>query len=192
MKIVVSLNVNGTNMKQLKRGLVIIYTGEGKGKTTAAIGLAVRAAGYDKQVLIVQFVKSWFTGEIESLKKIPSIEFIQAGKGFYQILGDKISADEHKAAAAGALQVIKQHLAQKKYDVVILDESIGAVVGGLITEKDLLEIIKLKHVDTDIVFTGRHADKLPNLIKKADLVTEMTKIKHPYDEGYLAKKTIDF
>ncbi|MBU6389727.1 cob(I)yrinic acid a,c-diamide adenosyltransferase [Patescibacteria group bacterium] len=176
-----------------RKGLVIIYTGEGKGKTTAAIGLAVRAAGYKRRVAIVQFVKTWFTGEKAGFEGLADyVEFTQAGKGFYQILGDKLPPEEHRRAAAAAFELAKQKVESNQYGVVILDEIIGTVVGGLLPLETLLALIDRKPEDVDLVLTGRHADTLPGLIDRADLVTEMVKVKHPYDMGVIARKSIDY
>src|SRR6266498_5552897 len=92
-------------LRESDKGLVIVYTGEGKGKTTAAMGLALRAAGYGRRVLVIQFVKAWFTGEKGGFEYLPNVEFIQAGKGFYKILGDKLPETEHMEAAQEAFEL---------------------------------------------------------------------------------------
>jgi cob(I)alamin adenosyltransferase len=159
-------------LREADRGLVVVYTGNGKGKTTAAMGLALRAAGYGRRVLVIQFVKTWFTGEKGGFELIPNVEFIQAGKGFYKILGDKLPEGEHVEAAKAALDLAAAKVASGQYDVVVLDEIIGSVTGGLLPLEPVLE--------------------LPAILERADLVTEMVKVKHPYDSGILAKKTIDY
>lgn len=174
------------------KGLVVVYTGNGKGKTTAAMGLALRASGYGKKVLVVQFVKVWFTGEKGGFEHIPNVEFIQAGKGFYKILGDSLPETEHVDAAKMALELAEAKISSGEYDVVVLDEVIGAVTGGLLPLEALLELIDSKPPKLDLVLTGHRAKELPALIDRADLVTEMVKIKHPYDAGILAKKSIDY
>lgn len=173
-------------------GLIIIYTGEGKGKTTAAMGAALRAAGYGKKVCVIQFVKIWFTGELKGFEALPNVEFIQAGKGFYQIMGDREDPAEHKKAAEGALELAREKIMSDVYDVVVLDEIIGTMVGGLLSGEPVLELLKQKPERLDVVLTGRHAETIPGLVAMADTVTEMKKIKHPYDEGILAKEGIDF
>ena len=178
--------------KESDKGLVLIYTGDGKGKTTAAMGLALRAAGYGKKVLIIQFVKTWFTGEKAGFEHLPNVEFIQAGKGFYKILGDNLPEDEHVEAAGEALTLAQSKIMSEEYDVVVLDEIIGSVVGGLLPLESVLTLIDNKPEQLDLVLTGRHGKDLPTLMERADLVTEMVKIKHPYDSGILAKKTIDY
>jgi cob(I)alamin adenosyltransferase len=174
------------------RGLVVVYTGNGKGKTTAAMGLALRAAGYGKKVLVIQFVKAWFTGEKGGFAKLPNVEFIQAGKGFYKILGDKLPEDEHVEAAKAALDLAAAKIASGNYDVVVLDEVIGTVTGGLLPLEPLLDLIDTKPPQLDLVLTGHRATELPALLERADLATEMVKLKHPYDSGILARKSIDY
>jgi cob(I)alamin adenosyltransferase len=174
------------------KGLVIVYTGNGKGKTTAAMGLALRAAGYGKRVLVVQFVKVWFTGEKGGFEHLPNVEFIQAGKGFYKILGDKLPETEHVEAAKAALALAQEKIASGNYDVVVLDEIIGSVTGGLLPLEPVLALVDSKPPQLDLVLTGHKGKELPTLLERADLITEMVKIKHPYDSGILAKKTIDY
>ncbi|HSX01566.1 MAG TPA: cob(I)yrinic acid a,c-diamide adenosyltransferase [Candidatus Saccharimonas sp.] len=174
------------------RGLVIMYTGDGKGKTTAAMGLALRAAGYGKRVLVVQFVKVWFTGEKGGFEHLPNVDFVQAGKGFYKILGDKLPPEEHVAAAQAALEYAREQLHSGKYDVVVLDEIIGSVVGGLLQLDAVLELVDNKPLPVDLVLTGHKGFELPTLLERADLITEMRKVKHPFDNKMLARKTIDY
>ncbi len=169
--------------------MVIIYTGEGKGKTTAALGLTVRAAGYNKKILIVQFGKNSFSGELKSLKKL-KIKFIQGGKGFVKILGDKLPLSEHKKAALATFNILYNEIISGKWDVIIADEIIGASSSGLLPESLVIKLITAKFQDLDLVLTGHHASK--KLIKMADLVTEMIEVKHPFKIGKLAKKGIDF
>lgn len=173
-------------------GLVIVYTGEGKGKTTAAMGAALRAAGYEKKVCVIQFVKIWFTGELKGFEVLENVEFIQAGKGFYKIMNDTKAPEEHKKAAEGAMKLAKEKIMSDEFDVVVLDEVIGTVVGGLLPAEALMEVVKNKPERLDVILTGRHADQVPELIELADTVTEMRKVKHPYDEGILAKEGIDY
>jgi cob(I)alamin adenosyltransferase len=174
------------------RGLVVVYTGNGKGKTTAAMGLALRAAGYGKRVLVIQFVKTWFTGEKGGFEHVPNVEFIQAGKGFYKILGDKLPEDEHVQAAHTAMELANAKVASGNYDVVVLDEIIGSVTGGLLPLERVLELVDTKPPTLDLVLTGHRGKELPELLERADLITEMVKVKHPYDSGILAKKSIDY
>jgi cob(I)alamin adenosyltransferase len=179
-------------LRESEKGLVVVYTGDGKGKTTAAMGLALRAAGYGKRVLIIQFVKTWFTGEKGGFEFLPNVEFVQAGKGFYKILGDQLPADEHVEAAQEALELAQAMITSERYDVVVLDEIIGSITGGLLPLKAVLELVDTKPEQLDLVLTGHHGEELPELLERADLITEMKKIKHPYDKGIIAKKTIDY
>lgn len=173
------------------KGLVIVYTGEGKGKTTAALGLVLRAAGYKKQVLIVQFGKTWFSGEVGAVKKLGSlVKLVQGGKGFVKILGDKLPLDEHKKAALESFEKLYQETVSGKWDLVVADEIVGAVAAGLLTVGQVLQLIEDKPGSVDLVLTGHHAH--PRIIKKADLVTEMVSVKHPFQKGFLAKEGIDY
>lgn len=174
-----------------ENGLVIVYTGEGKGKTTAALGLALRAAGYGKKILIVQFGKNIFSGEIKALKKFdPQIKLIQGGNGFVGILGDKKLLEEHKKTAQETFEKLYQEMKSEKWDVVIADEIIGAISGKLLDVKLALNLIESKPNLVDLILTGRGASK--ELIDKADLVSEMKSIKHPFEKGIKAKKGIDY
>ncbi|EKD85156.1 MAG: hypothetical protein ACD_38C00075G0008 [uncultured bacterium] len=174
-----------------EKGLVIVYTGEGKGKTTAALGLVLRAVGYKRKCLIVQFGKMWFTGEVEGVKKLaPFVKFIQGGKGFVKILGDKLPLKEHKKAAQDTFNLLYKEVMSDKWDVVVADEVVGCIKAGLLTLTKILQLTRDKPQRLDLVLTGHHAPG--ELIKVADLVTEMREVKHPYQKGILAKKGVDF
>lgn len=174
-----------------EKGLVIIYTGEGKGKTTAALGLVLRAVGYKKKCLIVQFGKIWFTGELLGIKKLsPLVKIIQGGKGFVKILGDKLPLVEHKKAAQKTFDLLYSEMTSGKWDVVVADEIVGAVSSKLLPPSKAVKLIKDKPVGVDLILTGHHA--VEELINLADLATEMKEIKHPFQKGILAKKGIDF
>lgn len=174
-----------------EKGLVIVYTGEVKGKTTAALGLMLRAAGYNKKCLMVQFGKAWFTGEVVGIKKLgPNIKIIQGGKGFLDILGSKVSVSEHKKAALEAFKILYKEVTTGDWDIVVADEIIGAVSSKVLSLTKALQLISSKPATMDLVLTGHHAPK--KLIQMADLVTEMKEIKHPFQKGILAKKGLDF
>ena len=173
-----------------EKGLVILYTGEGKGKTTAALGLVLRAVGYKKKCLIVQFGKVWFTGELVGIKNLPGVKIIQGGKGFLGILGSKISKEDHKKAAKEAFDIIYKEVMSGKWDIVVADEIVGAVSSGILPIESCVKLIQDKPIWLDLILTGHHASK--KLIDMADLVTEMKEIKHPFQKGILAKKGIDF
>lgn len=177
--------------KDSEKGLVILYTGEGKGKTTAALGLVLRAVGHKRKCLIVQFGKIWFSGEIEGVEMLsPFVKFIQGGEGFVKILGDKLPLKEHKKTAKEAFDMLYNEVTKDVWDVVVVDEIVGAVSSGLLSASLVIKLIKNKPKKLDLVLTGHHASK--ELIEMADLVTEMKLIKHPFQKGVLAKKGIDF
>lgn len=173
-------------------GLVIVFTGDGKGKTTAALGICLRAVGHGLKSAIVQFIKgSWKYGELEAIKKLsPDIEIYQKGLGYVGIRGDKYDKSEHIKAASVALEFARELMLSGKYDILILDELNLAVSLKLLDVEDILKLIKQKPEKMDIVITGRNADE--RLIEKADLVTEMKEIKHPFKKGVVARKGIDY
>lgn len=173
------------------KGLIIVYTGNGKGKTTAALGMALRTVGWGGKVLIIQFIKAWKTGEHKAIEKyLKDITIIPAGSGFVGIMGDRKAKEEHQASAQKALQLAKKEIMSKNWPLVILDEINGAIEGKLVNLKDVLTLLASKPDEVTVVLTGREAK--PEIIEKADLVTEMNKIKHPFDSGILAKKGVDF
>lgn len=175
-----------------KNGLVIVYTGKGKGKTTAALGMALRAVGYSYKICMIQFIKgSWHYGEMTSSKRLePEFEITAVGRGFVGIMDDKTPVEEHKRIANEALHIAQEKIFSKKYDIVILDEVNYAVNLGLVKLDDVLELIRKKPKNVNLVLTGNYAkDKL---IELADLVTEMRDVKHPFKSGIRARKGIDF
>jgi len=176
----------------MENGLTIVYTGKGKGKTTAALGIVLRAVGYEKKVCMIQFIKgSWHYGEMTSSKKLePEFEMITIGKGFVGIIDDKTPKEDHKEIAKEAIKISNEKIQSGKYDIVILDEINYAVNLDLISVKDVLDLIKSKPQKVDLVLTGNYAKD--EVIEIADLVTEMKEIKHPFQRGIKAKKGIDF
>lgn len=174
-----------------RRGLMIVYTGNGKGKTTAALGMAVRATGYNWKILMVQFIKGdWVYGELEGYKKLePNLELIRMGKGFVGIMGDKKPRKEHEEAARKTLEYIREQL-DKDYDLIIMDEVNVAIKEKLITAEAVLEVVRSRPSYLHVVLTGRSA--APEIIEAADLVTEMTEIKHPFQQGILAQPGVDY
>ncbi len=170
------------------KGLIQVYTGDGKGKTTAALGLALRAAGRNMKVLIVQFMKKWDYGELHSVKLIPNItletfgtkEFIYKGKA------KKIDYEEtEKAFSFGA-----DGMQSGNYDIVIFDELNMALYYELLDLKEVIQKIKAKPDNIEVVITGRRAPE--EIIEIADLVTEMKEIKHPYQKGIEARRGIEY
>ena len=174
------------------RGLIIVYTGNGKGKTTAALGLALRASGYGMKTCMIQFIKgSWHYGEMDSSRMLePNFEMVAVGKGFVGIIDDKSPKEDHVDIAAEAIRISTERITSGRYDIVILDEINYAVKLGLITAGDVLRLMQAKPESVDLVLTGRDADA--KVIQAADLVTEMREIKHPFRNGIKAKKGIDF
>lgn len=184
--------MNQKKFQANKKSLVIVYTGNGKGKTTAALGMAVRACGYDWKVVILQFIKgSWTYGEEKGIQLLsPKVELKKLGKGFYKIMNDKLPEAEHKKAVEEALKISQECVQSGKYDLVILDEINVAVSVGLLKPEDVLDLIQTKAEKTHLVLTGRDAH--PKVIEASDLCTEMKEIKHPFQKGFLAQKGIDY
>ena len=175
-----------------KTGLVIVNTGDGKGKTTAALGTALRACGYGLKVVMIQFIKGpWKSGEqISAGRLAPEFELIKAGKGFYKIMGDRLPEEVHLKAAAEGFRLAEEKILQDGCDVLILDGINNAVSDGLLTLDQLLSLVDRKPRAMHLIITGRNAHE--SLIQRANMVTEMREIKHPYRQGILAQKGIDF
>lgn len=177
--------------QETTKGLVIVYTGEGKGKTTASLGLVLRAAGYKRKVLIVQFGKTWFTGELEGVKMLsPYVKLIQGGLGFVKIFDDHSKFSEHVKKATETFDYLYKEALSGNWDVVVADEIVGAISGKLLKHSQVAKLIKDKPEKLDLVLTGHHGK--PSLFKLADLVTEMIPIKHPFEKGFLAKPGVDY
>lgn len=171
----------------MTQGLLQVYTGDGKGKTTAAMGLALRAAGRGRRVFIAQFLKGQPTGELTALRRMDDcVRIEQFGTGHF--VQDEPTAEDCAAAAEG-LQAARSALTGGGYDVVILDEINVAVDLGLVTAEAVLELTVLRPEVVELVLTGRNAP--PCIVERADLVTEMRKIRHPYDRGVPARSGID-
>ena len=169
------------------KGYVQVYTGDGKGKTTAAFGLALRAAGAGLSVYIAQFVKGMKYYELDALEKLSDfITIKQYGRDCF-IFNDP--TDEDIKIAQEGLREVKDIMSSGKYNVIILDEANIATYYNLFSIEDLLELIRSKPEDVEIVITGRKAD--PEIIQAADLVTEMKEIKHYYQKGVQARDGIE-
>jgi len=173
-------------------GLVIVVTGHGKGKTTSALGIALRAAGHNMRVCIIEFMKGdMYSGEIDGIKKLsPNIELHLTGKGFCGIRGNPYPFKEHRANAQDAMKLAEQKMLSRNYDVLILDEINNAVKLKLVDLPQVIEIIENKPPLMHLVLTGRDAD--PEVIERADTVTEMREIKHAYRQGIEPQKGIDY
>jgi cob(I)alamin adenosyltransferase len=173
-------------------GLVIVYTGKGKGKTTAALGIVLRAVGHGYKVGMIQFIKGeWYYGELTSSRRLePEFELIAAGRGFVGIIDDDHPIEDHQKAAKDAIEIAKQKIASGNYDVMILDEINYAAKLNLISQQDILDVIAARPEKTSLVLTGNYVPEA--IMAEADLVTEMREIKHPFQRGVKAKKGIDF
>jgi cob(I)alamin adenosyltransferase len=174
------------------RGLVLVNTGDGKGKTTAALGTVLRAVGYGFRCLIVQFIKgSWMYGELKSIKRLePEVEFHRLGRGFVGIVDDNLPREEHEKAARDALAFAREGLASGRYRLVLLDEIFVAVTLRLISVQDVLSLLDARPPQTTLILTGRGAP--PEVIERADTVTEMREVKHAFRKGILAQRGVDY
>jgi cob(I)alamin adenosyltransferase len=181
-----------------KQSVVVVYTGEGKGKTSAGIGLLVRALGNRWQVAFIQFIKYWGVGEHVFIRDIQPIfkddlYFYKGGKGFYkagELSEQHISEEQHKQAALETYQTALKCATNGKFDLVICDEINNAVHDGLLTEKHMEALILNRSPNTSLCFTGRDFPK--SLLQHVDIATNMTKLKHHFDDKFLANKGIDF
>lgn len=180
-----------------RRGLVILYTGTGKGKTTASLGMALRALGHGWRVLVIQFFKGdWpvVFGELEMAKRLaPQFELLQLGEGFVQHMGDAKPLAEHQAAAQQALAMARERIGSGAYDLIVLDELLYAIdYAGvhLVTLEEVLALLDAKPPQLHLVLTGRNAPQA--LIDRADLVTDMREIKHPWQRKIPAQLGIDY
>lgn len=183
---------------ETKESIVLVYTGEGKGKTSAAVGLMARALGNRWKVAFVQFIKYWGVGEHAFIRDIlpvfkDDLFFYKGGKGFYDAgdLSEKgISEEQHKKAAQETYDIAYGLATSGEYNLVICDEINNAAHDGLITTDQLAKLITDKHHKTSLCLTGRDFPK--DLLGQVDIATNMTKIKHHFDDKFLANKGIDF
>ncbi len=168
------------------KGYIQVYTGDGKGKTTASLGLAIRAAGAGLKVFIVQFLKKGDYSEMKALSRFKNITIEQCGLG--KFVKGKPSEEDMAAGAAGYLKLC-EILKQNRHDMVIAEEANVAVMCNLFSEKALLELMDMKPENVELIITGRNAGQ--KVIEKADLVTEMREIKHYYKQGVKARVGIE-
>lgn len=181
-----------------KDSVVIVYTGEGKGKTTASLGLLVRALGNRSKVAFIQFIKYWGVSEHVFIRDIQSIYkdqlyFYKGGRGFYkagELSEQHVSDTQHQQAADQTYAEALKAVSSGDYDLVICDEINNAVHDGLVSEKQLGELIAKRSPKTSLCLTGRDFPK--KLLKDVDIATNMTKLRHHFDDKYLANKGIDF
>ena len=175
--------------KDSTRGLIAVFTGNGKGKTTAALGLAFRALGHEHRVCIIQFIKgSWKYGELEAATRFkPLLDFHVMGRGFTWKSDD---LEKDKAAAREAWEFAAQTIHENRHELVILDELTYLSHYQIIEEEEILAVLRDKPASMHIAITGRYASEA--LIQLADLVTEMREIKHPFQDGVKAQKGMEF
>jgi cob(I)alamin adenosyltransferase len=174
---------------KLETGLVQVYTGNGKGKTSAAFGLALRAVGRGLKVYVIQFIKGGFDyGELYMVDRLPNIKLKAFGRGRFII--EKPPEKKDVKLAEEALTLAEEVVENGEYDIVILDEINVALNLRLIAQERVLKLINNKPKHVELVLTGRYAP--PEIIEIADLVTEMREIKHPFNKGYQARKGIEY
>ena len=173
--------------------MIQIYCGDGKGKSTAAAGLALRCAGYGNKVLFVRFFKNDSSGELKGLKSMPEIELLSPQKsfGFYWNLSEQEKV-ELKQVCRDCLGEVEKKRKEEigGYKMLVLDEIMAVMKYEIITVNEMLEFLKRMPKDMEVVMTGRNPD--PRLVEAADYVSEIRKIKHPYDRGIGARKGIEF
>ena len=175
----------------MKKGQVHIYTGDGKGKTTAAMGLAFRASAYDKKIYILQFLKGRKTGERLSAKKFDNITFERANKSkkfFIQMTDEE--KKEQKQEIKKIWEKINGILKESDYEIIIFDEIMGAISNGMVEIEDVKKLIENKGEDKEFILTGRNAPE--ELIEMAGYVTEMKMIKHPFNNNVPARKGVEY
>ncbi|MFA7673063.1 MAG: cob(I)yrinic acid a,c-diamide adenosyltransferase [Clostridia bacterium] len=175
------------------KGLIHVYTGDGKGKTTASAGIALRAAGQGMKVFFVQFQKAEDSGEIKMLRNMNNVEVwcICTFKKFFYYLNDsekKSYIEEHAKAWEKLTETIKAE--PSKYDVLILDEALGAVSIGALDEHEILDFLKNKPEHLEVILNGRNASH--DMMEAADYVSDIRSIKHPFDQGLSARKGIEY
>ena len=175
--------------RDAEKGLVIVHTGKGKGKTTAALGMVLRAAGHDMRVGMVQFVKgAMTTGEAAVLARFPEVDFHAMGEGFTWNTQDR---SRDIATTRGAWDEVKRMIADPSYDLIVADELNIVLRYDYLPVDEVLEVLATKGAMTHVVITGRNAPEA--LIEAADLVTDMTQVKHPFrEQGVKAQKGIEF
>lgn len=175
-----------------KRGLVVVITGNGKGKTTSAMGMALRAAGHDMSVCIIQFMKGdLYTGEWDGVKLLGGrVELTATGKGFCGIEGNPYPHSEHRENAQAAVRLVHEKMSSGKFDVMILDEINNSLDLKLVDLDQVLDILNRRPTDLHLILTGRDAH--PEVIARADTVSEVREIKHAYRQGIEPQPGVDY
>jgi len=176
----------------IPKGLVVVITGHGKGKTTTALGIAVRACGHNLRTSIIQFMKGdIYAGEWDGIKKMNcQVELISTGKGFCGIQGNPYPLKEHRENAQEAIQLARQKMESGQFDILILDEINNALSLRLVDLEQVLEVIRRKPPLLHLVLTGRDAH--PRVVELADTVSEIREIKHAYRKGIEPQPGIDY
>lgn len=175
--------------KKKTKGLLMVFTGHGKGKTTSAIGMAMRAAGHGMKVFFLQFIKgSWKYGEIDAFKRFDDlIDFQIIGRGFTWKSDD---AEKDRETAVLAWERAKEALFSERYQMVVLDEFTYTLLYNMLEKDEVIRVLSEKPAKVHLVITGR--DAIPELLEIADLVTEMQVVKHPLKEGIVAQRGVEF
>ena len=179
-------------MPEARKGLIIIHTGPGKGKTTAALGTALRAVGQGLRVLMVQFIKgSWHYGELEAARLLGEDRFkiLPMGRGFVKVGAEKPDPQDVQRVEE-AWRFAEANILAGQYDLVILDEINYAISYKMLDANIVAETLKKKPEMVHVILTGRNAH--PSLVELADLVTEMREVKHPFHKGIMAQKGIEY
>jgi cob(I)alamin adenosyltransferase len=183
---------------ETKESVVIVYTGDSKGKTTASLGLLVRALGNRWNVAFVQFIKHWGVSEHVFLRDIlpiykDQLHIFKGGKGFYnagELSEQHISEEQHQKAALATYKEALDCVSSGEYDLVVCDEINNALKDGLLTREQLIELFEKRNSKTSLCLTGRNVPD--DLVKYVDIATEMKKLKHHFDDKFLANKGIDY
>jgi cob(I)alamin adenosyltransferase len=168
---------------------ILIFTGEGKGKTTAALGMALRACGHGLRVLVIQFVKKADTGEIFAADTMVNIKIVQTGLGFLPEEKNR-EYDKHKLSAEKGLLLAEESIKSGNFDLIVFDEICFAVDRGLLREKDVIDVMGKADVNMTLVLTGRHAPQ--EFINLADTVSNIQCVKHGFKTGIAAQKGVEF
>jgi cob(I)alamin adenosyltransferase len=180
------------DLPESRKGLIIVYTGPGKGKTTAALGIAFRAVGQGLKVLMVQFIKgSWHYGELDAAQMLGDDRFtiLPMGRGFVKV-GEEKPDSEDVRRVEEAWEFSREKLRSRQYDLVILDEINYAISYRMLDPEKVVKALQEKPEMVHVILTGRNAH--PSIAEQADLVTEMREVKHPYQKGILAQRGIDY
>lgn len=181
-----------------KQAVTIVYTGEGKGKTSASIGLMARALGHGWRVLFVQFIKTWAVSEDKFMETIlpvykGKLAMIKGGRGFYNadhLSATNVSEEDHKKAAIKTYNQVLQALKSNEYDLIVCDEINNAVADGLLTTDKLEKLIQTAKDNTSLCLTGRNFPK--EMLNNIDIATNMSKLRHHFDDQFLANQGIDY